>query len=306
MQGKECFKLMKPIAEKDPSTIKKVYGLKEEDGSTPYSSAEEMVALAQFVIGTLYADGAGTEKNYEQAEYWFRKSLAHINEGLKEDVEKAIEKLPATTNTRASSARPSNDNLSDTRSTLSDAEYKQMMKNPEFAKADKALNNAWQNAKKSLSDSDFNALKQRQNEWIARGRSEWVSSVSEYFDKITAYTIATRERAKYIDMLARGCSAATVLGDKVNVRSKPNTKSKVLFQVSRYIYDEVERLIIDNNFVRDNKGDIWYKVLYVYSYTPDSGDSGFQENKGYINGRFISTEPLTENDFSLMMSAFLD
>lgn len=297
---------MKPIVEKDPSTIKKVYGLKEKDGSTPYSSAEEMVALAQYVIGTLYADGAGTEKNYEQAEYWFRKSLAHINEGLKEDVEKALAMLPAATNTQASSERPSNDNLSDTRSTLSEAEYKQMMKNPEFAKADKALNNAWQNAKKSLSDSDFNALKQRQNEWIARGRSEWVSSVSEYFDKITAYTIATRERAKYIDMLARGCSAATVHGDKVNVRSKPNTKSKVLFQVSRYIYDEVERLIIDNNFVRDNKGDIWYKVLYVYSYTPDSGDSGFQENKGYINGRFISTEPLTENDFSLMMSAFLD
>ena len=33
---------------------------------------------------------------------------------------------------------------------LTDAEYKQMMKNPEFAKADKALNNAWQNAKSGL------------------------------------------------------------------------------------------------------------------------------------------------------------
>ena len=56
---------------------------------------------------------------------------------------------------------------------MTDAEYTQVMKNPDFAKADKALNNALQNAKKSLNANAFNVLKQQQNKWISNGRDEW-------------------------------------------------------------------------------------------------------------------------------------
>ena len=49
---------------------------------------------------------------------------------------------------------------------LSDAEYKKMMKDPTFAAADKALNAAWKEAKKSLPFYEFDALKRDQKQWV--------------------------------------------------------------------------------------------------------------------------------------------
>ncbi|MBR0316732.1 MAG: SEL1-like repeat protein, partial [Synergistaceae bacterium] len=131
---------------------------------------------------------------------------------------------------------------------MSDAEYKQFMKNPDFAKADKALNNAWKNAKKRLSANEFDTLKREQKEWISSGRDDEASDLinNHLLSKIEAYTTVTHARANYIAQLSKGNDivAAIVLGDKVNVRSKPNTKSKVLFQVNRYLNGEEERLIV--------------------------------------------------------------
>ena len=197
---------------------------------------------------------------------------------------------------------------------LTDAEYTLMMKNADFAKADKALNNAWQNAKKSLLDYDFKALKYEQNQWISSGRDEWANILAneegEYgYTKTEAYTVATQARANYVLLWARGYRAANVTGDKVNVRSKPNTKGKVLFQVSRYLYEYDkydygrERLIVDSHPVTDNKGDKWYRVYYRYNYTPDSdAPTLYEKADGYINGRFVSLEEyLTDRDYDLIV-----
>ncbi len=316
MQGnknEECFKLMKPVAEKDPATIKKVHGLTGEDGSKPYSSAEEMVAFAQFVIGICYVDGAGTEKNLEQAEYWLKKSLEHSPEFVRESAPQVLESIrtektgksiASTAGSQTSATQPTN---SGTKFMLSDAEYKQMMKDPKFANADKALNEAWKNAQKSMSANAFNSLKQAQDRWISSGGKEWAKYLTDDDEwsksKAEAYTIVTQARAKYIYLHSSGCSAASVTGDKVNVRRKPNTKGQIIFQVSRYLYDERERLIIDsNNPAIDSKGDRWYKVLYRYTYTPDSDAPSFYEKiNGYINGRFITHELLTEADYGLIV-----
>ena len=44
----QALKLLKQVEDKDPSTIKKVYGI-EVNGTKIYSSAEELVATAQYI-----------------------------------------------------------------------------------------------------------------------------------------------------------------------------------------------------------------------------------------------------------------
>ena len=88
----QAFKLMKQIAEKDPSTIKKVYG-DELNGrkSYGYGSAEELVALAQCELGQMYYYGEGIQKDDEQAEIWLKKSLEHGSAATKEKAEIILE-----------------------------------------------------------------------------------------------------------------------------------------------------------------------------------------------------------------------
>ena len=63
---------------------------------------------------------------------------------------------------------------------LSDAEYLKMKKNsPAFARADKALGQAWKEVQKVLSKSDFNRLKNEQKKWIAKGRDDEAEAFME-------------------------------------------------------------------------------------------------------------------------------
>ena len=72
---------------------------------------------------------------------------------------------------------------------LSDKEYKQMMRNSGFARADKALNQAWKNAKNSLSGGDFETLKRGQMSWIKSGRDNKASLLLENMSRVQAYTL---------------------------------------------------------------------------------------------------------------------
>ena len=91
----QAFKLMKQIAEKDPSTVKKVHGVEGQHGEKIYSSAEELVAVAQGFVGELYYTGKGVQKDVEQAEYWLNKSLEHGNENIKKEAQRTLEKIRA-------------------------------------------------------------------------------------------------------------------------------------------------------------------------------------------------------------------
>ena len=99
-----------------------------------------------------------------------------------------------------SSAKKSNTHLSNN-------EYKQMMKNSAFANADKALNQAWKNAKNSLSENDFNALKKDQNSWIKKGRDNEAGALLSRMSRVEAYTSVTNSRAEYINQLANGSAS---------------------------------------------------------------------------------------------------
>lgn len=84
-------------------------------------------------------------------------------------------------------------------SALSDKEYRQFIKNQNFLEADKALNQAWKNAKDSLSEQDFDALKQSQSRWIKSGRDNEARQLTRKLSRIQAYTLVTNSRADYIN-----------------------------------------------------------------------------------------------------------
>ena len=84
-------------------------------------------------------------------------------------------------------------------SALSDKEYRQLIKNQSFSDADKALNEAWTNAKNSLSEKDFNALKKSQTRWIKSGRDNEARQLLKKLSRVQAYTLVTNSRADYIN-----------------------------------------------------------------------------------------------------------
>lgn len=82
---------------------------------------------------------------------------------------------------------------------LSDAEYLDMKKNPEFRAADNQLTRAYNQAKSSMSKSDFEKLKREQLQWIKSGRdNEARKVIRNRNNKLFAYTHVTLERARKI------------------------------------------------------------------------------------------------------------
>ena len=93
---------------------------------------------------------------------------------------------------------------------LSDAEYKKMMKDKDFARADKALTQAWNKAKKSFPATKagkeaYQLLLEDQREWIRNGRDANAQDLigMEGYSRVEAYAEVTRERAKYLPELVR-------------------------------------------------------------------------------------------------------
>ena len=96
---------------------------------------------------------------------------------------------------------------------LTDKEYKQMLKNPDFAEADKALNKAYKNAKNSLSESEFTALKKDQSSWIKRGRDNEAKDLMSSMSRVEAYTSVTNSRAEYINQIVDGSASLDTVED---------------------------------------------------------------------------------------------
>ena len=88
---------------------------------------------------------------------------------------------------------------------LSDAEYTQMMKDKNFAQADKQLTQAYRAALKTLAKNKTaqEKFRQAQREWIASGRDEDAEAMMGRYTRTRAYTIATRARAEDLPEIAR-------------------------------------------------------------------------------------------------------
>ncbi|MBQ7585774.1 MAG: hypothetical protein IJU40_05960 [Desulfovibrionaceae bacterium] len=82
---------------------------------------------------------------------------------------------------------------------LSDTEYRKMMKDPEFAAADRELTSAYKDAKRIMSESEYAAFRKSQGAWVARERDVRAKTFMEDgCSGVEAYTKATLERARGI------------------------------------------------------------------------------------------------------------
>lgn len=89
--------------------------------------------------------------------------------------------------------------LSQTALALSDAEYRQLMKNSDFATADKALNEAWKEARTKMTPEGFKALQSEQRDWVARGRDKEAKMlIGAKMEKASAYASVIDGRSEAV------------------------------------------------------------------------------------------------------------
>ena len=86
---------------------------------------------------------------------------------------------------------------------LTGAEYREMLKDPGFVAADKALNQAWAEAKKVMPKAAFEALKKEQGAWVAKGRdTEAKEFMKNGMEAPKAYALVTEMRMRAIQTAA--------------------------------------------------------------------------------------------------------
>ena len=86
---------------------------------------------------------------------------------------------------------------------LTGAEYQEMLKDPGFVAADKALNQAWAEAKKVMPKAAFEALKKEQGAWVAKGRdTEAKEFMKNGMEAPKAYALVTEMRMRAIQTAA--------------------------------------------------------------------------------------------------------
>ena len=86
---------------------------------------------------------------------------------------------------------------------LTGAEYQEMLKDPGFVAADKALNQAWAEAKKVMPKAAFEALKKEQGAWVAKGRdTEAKEFMKNGMEAPKAYALVTEMRTRAIQTAA--------------------------------------------------------------------------------------------------------
>ena len=83
---------------------------------------------------------------------------------------------------------------------LSQEDYRELLKDSEFAAADDELKEAWDYAKNNLAPEKFDELKESQREWAKNGRDESAEELIDFqgYSKVMAYTAVTKERAEEI------------------------------------------------------------------------------------------------------------
>ena len=92
---------------------------------------------------------------------------------------------------------------------LSDAEYREMMKDSDFARADGALNETWSRILKEggLSKAGIKALKADQAEWVRKGRDVQAKLIMESgYTALEAYTTETVRRTEELPGLSERIS----------------------------------------------------------------------------------------------------
>ena len=94
---KRAFPLLKEVAEiQEKDEIGSTYTLEVVLGNL----SPQMITHAQMLVGSMYADGNGVERDYNQAEYWLKKSIEGGNTEAQELLDKLQSKMRSQTMTQ--------------------------------------------------------------------------------------------------------------------------------------------------------------------------------------------------------------
>ena len=97
---------------------------------------------------------------------------------------------------------------------LSDSEYRKMMKDSDFAEADKELSQAWNEAKK-LPAKFFEHLQAEQREWISHGRDKRAESLMKADRTLTRTQAYAQETSSRVEAINSAIDAANLTPEKL-------------------------------------------------------------------------------------------
>ena len=141
---------------------------------------------------------------------------------------------------------------------LSDPEYRRLKKDPDFARADRDLTRAYNEAKEALSPEEFSEFRKDQRQWIAKDRDVRARTfMNKGCSKAEAYTMATIERTK-------------------GIRARLEVVEKGLFDVRD----------IDDAYYDNGKGSYLHLSLYNYSDMIFEVSFSGQGDKVTLEGRY--------------------
>lgn len=159
--------------------------------------------------------------------------------------------------------------LSGAASALTGAEYREMLKDPGFVAADKALNQAWAEAKKIMPKAAFEALKKEQDAWVAKGRdTEAKELMEDGMAAPKAYAMVTKLRTDAIKMAAE---EAFLMSDPSGVQG---------FYVRKGKDGEDGWLKVYNRSLPDLEA----KIEAVRVISPENANVGGLSGKGRLEG----------------------
>ena len=182
---------------------------------------------------------------------------------------------------------------------LSDYDYKKMMKNPNFAEADEKLNQVWNELKHSLPTDVFEILKENQLEWINSGRDIEARKFMKFYSFVEAYTKATNLRAKILPSLAEELSKPHKTSKKHNKYSRQyelhendqiTKKSTIPYDLSwGMTNNQVKNALIRNGFKYwDSDSDV--AKMPNYDHEQDERMKNFLESLGITEASFKNSD----------------
>jgi hypothetical protein len=134
---------------------------------------------------------------------------------------------------------------------------------------------------------------------VVKGRLTSALGFEWYEDTpgVTNFSAEIRDASDWLEANAKKNAAllmvVNITGDNVNVRSAPNEKGKVLFQVSK----DKDFLVVTKKPAQDGSGQEWYKVIFRYVDLGPDDESGEGSTflptgePAYIAGKFVEENP---------------
>lgn len=96
---------------------------------------------------------------------------------------------------------------------LTDSEYKEFMKNSDFAAADKEMQEAWNEAKSKMPPKFFERLQSKQREWLSHGRDKGAAQLMKADPKMSRVEAYTQETGSRLEAILGAIDASKLTPD---------------------------------------------------------------------------------------------